>query len=224
MAGADRATTNVTTRANSTDYRRAGHETTNGLDSRYGAGQLNIFNNSYRILAGGEQPSAQPGGDDIAPSGFDYSPLGGADTPIPVASYFLPQQARLPCLPRWCAIWTCPAGPIPARASVTSTLPVRGGKSPAHCFLRQPVRQHRKPVRPCLIKQPLRVARDDSRNRRLWGDYASVWRIEPSTAPIPLPATMWLFGTDLTALVAWGWQYRTRWFGSLACSMRTKGG
>lgn len=75
MAGADRETHNTTTRAGITDYRSAGHETANGLDSRYGAGQLNMLD-SYRILASSEQRSFQLGREDIAPYGFDYGAIG----------------------------------------------------------------------------------------------------------------------------------------------------
>lgn len=72
MAGAERETANTSTTANITDYRSAGHETANGLDSRYGAGQLNV-QHSYQIIAGGEQRSLQNGGSDIGSHGFDYS-------------------------------------------------------------------------------------------------------------------------------------------------------
>lgn len=79
MAGADRETSNRGTTADIIDYRSAGHETANGLDDRYGAGQVNILN-SYHILAGGEQPSLQQGGGDIGRFGFDYGEaFGGAE-------------------------------------------------------------------------------------------------------------------------------------------------
>ena len=53
MAGASRFTFNTSTTANVEDYRvAAANQTDNGLDWRYGAGQLNI-NNSYNILAAG---------------------------------------------------------------------------------------------------------------------------------------------------------------------------
>ena len=59
MAGADRVTRNSTS-ADLALYRSAGNQTTNGLDSRYGAGQVNILN-SYHIIAAGEQNSAEDG-------------------------------------------------------------------------------------------------------------------------------------------------------------------
>ena len=69
MAGADRVTSNSNPSlyGNIADYRSAGHQTTNGLDTRYGAGQLDIYN-SYHIIAGGQQTPGVISGD-----GFDYN-------------------------------------------------------------------------------------------------------------------------------------------------------
>jgi hypothetical protein len=54
------------------DYGLGQHRMDNGMDDRYGAGQLDIFN-SYHILAGGEQASAESGGPGIIGRfGFDY--------------------------------------------------------------------------------------------------------------------------------------------------------
>lgn len=91
MAGADRVTYNGSG-ADITDYRdQPADRTTNGLDRRFGAGQLNI-RNSYRIIAAGEQNSAddQPvGGGAIYADGFDYDPhFGGANASNDAASYF----------------------------------------------------------------------------------------------------------------------------------------
>jgi hypothetical protein len=56
--------------------------TANGLNNVYGAGQLNI-NNSYHVIAGGEQNSREDflaGGGEIKAVGFDYDPaFGGAN-------------------------------------------------------------------------------------------------------------------------------------------------
>ncbi len=49
-------------------------DTDNGLDSLYGAGELDVFN-SYQMLAAGEQDSLETGGSgDIKLYGFDYDP------------------------------------------------------------------------------------------------------------------------------------------------------
>lgn len=87
MAGADRATQNPTG-ANITDYRQGAiNQTQNGLDTRFGAGQLNI-NTSYEMLITGEQNSLEDGGGSVLWSGFDYDPaFGGADATNDVANY-----------------------------------------------------------------------------------------------------------------------------------------
>jgi hypothetical protein len=91
MAGAARQTNN-TSSGDITDYRTDPNDrTSNGLDRRFGAGQLNIYN-SYRIIAAGEQNSSQDAGaisSTIGPVGFDYDPsFGGSSSSNSQASYF----------------------------------------------------------------------------------------------------------------------------------------
>jgi hypothetical protein len=91
MAGAVRVTNN-TTPDDITDYRAdSANQTDNGLDARFGAGQLNIYN-SYHIIAAGEQNSiddAVATGGFIGNSGFDYDPsFGGDNGSNSEASYF----------------------------------------------------------------------------------------------------------------------------------------
>ncbi len=92
MAGADRVTRNTTT-TNLGLYRdTAGNRTTNGLDRRYGAGQVNAYN-SHFILAAGEQQSPEDGGPatSVAARGFDYDPaFGGGAGRNTAATYSLP--------------------------------------------------------------------------------------------------------------------------------------
>ena len=85
MAGADRVTDNTTnpdpaTPRDISDYRvDPANQSANGLDIRYGAGQLNIYN-SFHILSGGEQNSVEDditGGGAIGSYGFDYDPSFG---------------------------------------------------------------------------------------------------------------------------------------------------
>ncbi len=78
MAGADRNTAGNTNSADITNYRvDAANRTTNGLDTRFGAGQVNVYN-SYHVLAAGEQSSSEDGGSIITSTGFDYdSAFGG---------------------------------------------------------------------------------------------------------------------------------------------------
>jgi hypothetical protein len=92
MAGADRFTNN-TNEGDITDYRDdESNRTENGLDSRYGAGQLNIHN-SYQIIASGEQNSVEddPGSQGLVGHyGFDYDPFfGGSEGSNRLASYYL---------------------------------------------------------------------------------------------------------------------------------------
>jgi hypothetical protein len=98
MAGADRVTHN-TAAADLARYRDAGHQSSNGLDIRYGAGQVDVYN-SYRIIASGEQNSAEDGGpaSGTATRGFDYDRyFGGSSGSNSIANYPLPvaQTAQL---------------------------------------------------------------------------------------------------------------------------------
>lgn len=70
MAGADRVTANSLVTPNITGYRSIGHQTSNGLDDRFGAGQLNILH-SYQIIAAGEQSSLEDGGGNAGAIGFN---------------------------------------------------------------------------------------------------------------------------------------------------------
>lgn len=91
MAGASRLTVNSVAAGDIRDYRVDGvNQTVNGLDRRYGAGQVNVFN-SYQILAAGEQSSNQDGAAGIVGyTGFDYDPnFGGASGSNSTAEYDL---------------------------------------------------------------------------------------------------------------------------------------
>lgn len=97
MAGALRHTVNAST-ADIRDWRALpGQRSSNGLDTRYGAGQLNI-RHSHAIIAAGEQNSLedQPAaGGRVAREGFDYDPrFGGAGGSNDTGSYLLPVCER----------------------------------------------------------------------------------------------------------------------------------
>ncbi|MEZ5543208.1 MAG: hypothetical protein R3F42_14395 [Pseudomonadota bacterium] len=88
MAGADRSTAN-TSAPDISDYRADPlNRTGNGLDRRFGAGQVNIYN-SFKILQAGEQNSNEDlGAGSIGSAGFDYDPsFGGAGASNSTASY-----------------------------------------------------------------------------------------------------------------------------------------
>ncbi|MCW8831624.1 MAG: hypothetical protein OQK32_08920, partial [Gammaproteobacteria bacterium] len=70
-----------------TDYRSTGNQTSNGLDTRFGAGQINVYN-SYYILDAGEQNSVEDGGSIFSKVGFDYDPsFGGLNSSNAAATY-----------------------------------------------------------------------------------------------------------------------------------------
>ncbi|MBL8199876.1 MAG: hypothetical protein JNK40_02800 [Chromatiales bacterium] len=115
MAGADRVTHN-SSEGNLGIYRDvAGNRTANGLDRRYGAGQLNV-RNSYLIIAAGEQGSGEDGGpaSSVATRGFDYDPaFGGASGSNATATYLLPVSAQ-PQLLTAALVWNIDVtGPVP---------------------------------------------------------------------------------------------------------------
>jgi hypothetical protein len=91
MAGADRVTRNGSF-ANIVDYRmNPANRSANGLDVRYGAGQLNVYH-SYYIVAAGEQNCKEdyPSGQGyIGWYGFDFDPsFGGNGGSNTTGSYY----------------------------------------------------------------------------------------------------------------------------------------
>ena len=116
MAGADRETSN-TSSIDIIDYRtNAVDQTNNGLDRRYGAGQLNIYN-SYHVIAASEQNSIEDqasGSGLIGSTGFDYDPaFGGANGSNTAATYYFSPTT----------------GPAQLTASLVWNLAVDGGSS-----------------------------------------------------------------------------------------------
>ncbi|MFW2403665.1 MAG: dockerin type I repeat-containing protein [Gammaproteobacteria bacterium] len=93
MAGAERVTNNshpTSDPVDIIDYRVAAvNQRDNGLDRRYGAGQLNVYN-SYHIIAAGEQDSVEENGTgNIASTGFDFdAAFGGSNGSNAQATYY----------------------------------------------------------------------------------------------------------------------------------------
>lgn len=76
MAGANRSTNNLYSTGNISDWGSSGHLSANGLDNRYGAGQIDVHE-SFQILTAGEQES----GTTIYGQGFDLKTgFGGASS------------------------------------------------------------------------------------------------------------------------------------------------
>jgi hypothetical protein len=118
MAGADRRTANSTARrfGNITDYGQdPATRAANGLDLRYGAGQLNVYN-SYHIIAAGEQEGR------VGPMGFDYvSAFGGAEgAPRQVAYRFRAPGAAAHLAA--CLVWSIRIGDEAGRWTGVATL------------------------------------------------------------------------------------------------------
>ena len=88
MAGADRFTQNTSTTDDIVDYGDPAYQTDNGLDGRFGAGQVNVYN-SYHIIAAGEQNSDEIGSGIVGWRGFDFDPSFGVVGGSPeTASYY----------------------------------------------------------------------------------------------------------------------------------------
>lgn len=89
MAGASRATSGNSATINITDYRAdPANRTANGLDKRFGAGLVNVYQ-SYRIIDAGETDSFEDGELGLSGAyGFDYDPVfGGAGGSNATATY-----------------------------------------------------------------------------------------------------------------------------------------
>jgi hypothetical protein len=200
MAGADRRTSNSSTDANITDYRSAGHETANGLDSRYGAGQVNIYN-SYRILAGGEQPSSQLRGSDIHSFGFDYGSIGGPNGFRRPASYFF--NATASDLSLFASlVWNLD---VSNDAQLTSRLynfdlslfDVTNNRLVATSASTLDNTENLYFKLLLGNRYEMRVTTTETTP---W-DYALAWRIDTNPSPVPLPPTAWLFITGTLGLL-----------------------
>ena len=202
MAGASRTTPQLT----------LGYtvNTANGLNSTYGAGQLNIYS-SYHIIAAGEQNSQEDflrGGGEISAVGFDYDPaFGGLKGSNKTGSYIF--KALTTGSLSASLVWNLAAnGPTTSGFDTSATLYNLGlylydmtsssevayaasladnteniwytGLTADHAYL-------------------LEVASLQGTDF-LW-DYALAWNITATTTHAPLPPTVYLLGTGIVALV-----------------------
>jgi hypothetical protein len=195
MAGADRQTANTSTDANITDYRSAGHETANGLDSRYGAGQVNIHN-SYRILAGGEQRSFQNGGSDISLFGFDHGVIGANQT----ASYFFTAPSEKTLFAS--LVWNLD---VSNDSSLNATLhdldlSLYDVTNNSLVAFSSSTLDNTENLFFDLLLDNRYEMRVTTKGAATW-DYALAWRIDANAAPVPIPPAAWLFATGLIGLL-----------------------
>ena len=199
MAGADRETANQGTTANITDYRSAGHETANGLDDRYGAGQVNILN-SYHILAGGEQPSLQLGGGDIGRFGFDYGEaFGGLSGSPRTASYSFSTATDVTLFSS--LAWNVGVSNDSALTTSQHRLNLSLFDITANSLLGESssTLDNTQNLYMRLLagrRYELRVTAGETGN--FSQDYALAWRME--VASVPIPAAAWLFGIGLAGM------------------------
>lgn len=204
MAGADRVTNNSSTAADIDDYRNSGHETANGLDDRYGAGQLNILH-SYQIIAAGEQDSTEDGGGLIDAFGFDYDGnFGGSSGGNAIATYQFAADTDL----NFAASLAWNIG-VSNNANLTTTLydlnlELFDITSQATAAFSTSTADNTENLWLTLAmghSYQLRVKSGTAENFS-W-DYALAWYTNPlQTAPVPLPATFFLFASAIAGLGA----------------------
>jgi len=200
MAGADRDTSNIGTTANISDYRSAGHETANGLDDRYGAGQVDILN-SYHILTGGEQPSVQEGGGDIDRFGFDYGEaFGGLSGSPRTASYFFSTATDVTLFSS--LAWNVAVSNDNALTTSRHRLNLSLFDVTANSLLGESSSDldNTQNLYMRLLagrRYELRVTAGETGS--FSQDYTLAWRME--VAAVPIPAAIWLFGSGVVTLL-----------------------
>lgn len=195
MAGADRATANTGLAADITDYRALGHQTDNGLDSRFGAGQLNVYN-SYHILVAGEQDSLEDGGTGIGAEGFDYDPSfgGGGSNATATYAFTAASDTQLSATLAWNL-------GVSDNSAMTATLhdldlDLFDATTQTVVASSQSSLDNTENIWTQLFSghdYQLRVTTRDTAPY-VW-DYAVAWQMKPITAPVPVPAAVWLLGS-----------------------------
>ncbi len=204
MAGADRVTNNTSTTANISDYGTNGHSTINGLDERFGAGQLNVLH-SYQIITGGEQNSYEDSGNkngNIGLNGFDYdNAFGGLLSSNKTATYKF--NAASDSTLTASLVWN--AG-VANNSSLASTLhhlnlALFDVTTNTNTALSNSTLDNTQNIWAQLAtghNYQLLVTSGESTNFS-W-DYALAWHINPMTinpAPVPLPNAFYFFGSAL---------------------------
>jgi hypothetical protein len=184
--------------------------TLNGLNSTYGAGQLNIYN-SYHIIAAGEQNSREDllsGGGEINSVGFDYDPyFGGASKSNKTGSYVFTAltTGSLSASLVWNLAVT---GGSANNFSTTATLYNLGlylydmTSSSELAYAASLVDNTENIWYTSLLANHsylLEVASLQTADF-LW-DYALAWNITATTTHAPVPPTVYLLGSGIVALV-----------------------
>lgn len=215
MAGADRETQNVGTTHQITDYRMdASKQTDNGLDVRYGAGQINVYNN-YQIMAGGQQDSLQDGNGEIDWLGWDYDAnFGGAQGSNHTASYFFATTESDGMQLNASLVWNIEIEDAPGPGFNPSArlhnmdlflYDVTGGNESLFVSSTNTVDNSENLwlFLEAGRDYELRVVAMDSTPFN--SDYALAWRVS-SFAPVPIPAAFWFLLTGLFGIVRFKFQ------------------
>ena len=205
MAGADRVTVNSLATANITDYRSAGHQTSNGLDDRFGAGQLNILH-SYQILTAGEQNSLEEGGGNaggIGLNGFDYdASFGGSFGSNSIATYKFKADANLNLSAS--LVWNLG---VSNDVSLTTTLHHLNLElfdvttKSTSAFSASTVDNTENLWVNLITGHSYELLVKPGEASEFSWDYSLAWHISPiNTAPVPLPAALYLFTSAVVGL------------------------
>jgi hypothetical protein len=152
----------------------------NGLDLRYGAGQLNVYN-SYHLLAAGEQEGM------VGARGFDYCPaFGGAEGSPRQVSYDFTAPA-VPSHLAACLVWNIRIGEDAQRWTGGATLhhldlalcDLAAGGQPPVASSSSPIDNTQSIWTPLVPRHPyaLRVTAAEGEPAFKW-DYGIAWRVE----------------------------------------------
>lgn len=201
MAGADRATDNTSTTANITDYRDGAHATNNGLDDRFGAGQLNILH-SYQIIAAGEQDSLQDGGSGlIGEFGFDYDAnFGGSAGSNAIASYQFEADTDLNLTAS--LVWNLGVSSNSGLRTTLHNLDLElfdVTTQTTTAFSSSAIDNTENLWLSLAMGHSYQLLVKSGEADNFSWDYSLAWHMS-QTAPIPLPSAAWLFGSVLGGL------------------------
>jgi hypothetical protein len=206
MAGASRTSPNLTNTKTPKGYVV---NTGNGLNTIYGAGELNI-SNSYHLIAAGEQNSREDfasGGGQIKALGFDYDPyFGGLNGSNKTGSYVF--KALTTGSLSASLVWNLNVkGETTSGFDTSATLynlglslyDMTSSKEVAYA---NSLLDNTENIWTSLLANhsyQLKVSSLQSTNF-LW-DYGLAWNITATTTHAPLPPTVYLMGSGLVALV-----------------------
>ncbi len=206
MAGADRITANTSTTANITDYRSSGHQTGNGLDNRFGAGQINILH-SYQIITAGEQDSSEDSsggrGGWIDLNGFDYdASFGGSAGSNSVATYKFNADAEL--ILSASLVWNLG---VANNSGLTTTLhdlnlELYDATTQTTTALSAGTIDNTENLWVSLVMgHSYELLVKSGETGKFSWDYALTWHMSPiKTSPVPVPGAFYLFASAIAGL------------------------